>query len=86
MTADFTTDVIYEGYFIDCARGDVDVTVSDREEKAIWTFKRIDTSGNVLTITPTGLTVDGLASFTLLPYECITIKWNNDLEEFSIVD
>ncbi len=86
MTADFTTDVIYEGYFIDCAGGDVDVTVSDREEKAIWTFKRIDTSGNVLTITPTGLTVDGMASFTLLPYECITIKWNNDLEEFSIVD
>lgn len=86
-TANFTADSAVQGYYLDASGGNIRVTISDRDELANWIFKRIDTSANTVTLDPTGAyNIDGSATQTLLSYESIGIRWNDELGEFSIVD
>jgi hypothetical protein len=83
-TADFTCTAEIVGYYVDCTSNDVDVTITDRDAIADWEFKRIDNSAFNLTITPTGLTIDGSASVSLLGWEAVRIKWNSESGEFNV--
>ena len=86
-TSSFTCDSTVYGYYIDASGGNITVTISDRSPVANWYFKRIDTSGNTVTIDPTGAyTIDGAATLTLASYNSYRLDWNDENNEFSIIN
>ena len=85
-TASFNTDTTVVGYYIAAGASLITVTL-DSTEGGDFIFKRIDTTaGSVTIVDGAAATIDGMASVTLSPYDSIRLRWNEYLNEYSIVN
>lgn len=85
-TASFVPDDETAIYYLDATSGDIVVDPRGFSNISDWIFKRIDGSGNKVNITPSGQTIDGDLTERLGKYESIRVKWNIELDEYSIIN
>ncbi len=89
-TASFTVDQTKKGYFIDTVGADITAGLDSgaTNDQSEWIFKRLgDNPGDKVTISSAIYPVDGDANgFKLNAWESIRVKWNNDEQEYNIIN
>jgi hypothetical protein len=85
-SSSFTTDTTITGYYLVGGASLLTVTL-DSTEGGDFIFKRVDTTiGSVTIVDGAAATIDGQVNATLLPYDSIRLRWNEELNEYSIVN